>query len=343
MIKAAIIDGAGYNAGELLRLLVNHPDVTVVRVQSDRYAGKAVTEIHHGLEGDTDLRFCADIDYNGIDILFCCLPNGESSRLFTARPFPGQLRVVDLGADFRLTPDPQAANAVAVAPGDEPTHAPAPGQWVYGLPELNRKPMVRGARQVANPGAFAMIIELALLPLARNLLLNGPIHITAITGSTADGPEPSMLTHFPRLNDNVEIYDPLTHRHLAEIMQTIRSIQASFSSEIDFIPVRAGFSRGILATIYLDCPVDIETLEKLYDGSYSDHNFTFRIGRRPDLKDVAGTNKCLIHLEKIGKKLLVTAAIDNLLKGGAGTAVHNMNLLFGLHERTGLYLHPTAF
>lgn len=336
MIKAAIIHGAGYNAGELIRLLVNHPDVTLVSVQSDEHAGKPVTSVHHGLVGDTDLRFTPDIDYKGVDIVFSCLPNGKAAPFFEAHPFPDNLRVIDLSADFRLPANPSDI------PDNDAPQAPA-DVWVYGLPELNRKPMVRGARLVANPGSFAMIIELALLPLARNLLLNSNIHITAITGSTVEGHEPTMLTHFPRLNDNVEIYDPLTHRHLAEITQTLRAVQASFNSEIDFIPVRAGFSRGILAAIYLDCPVDTETLCKLYEDSYSDHNFTYLVDRRPDLKDVAGTNKCLIHLEKIGSKLLITAAIDNLLKGAAGTAVHNMNLLFGLSERTALNLHPTAF
>ncbi len=340
MIKAAIIGGAGYNAGELLRLLVNHPDVTVQWVESAPHAGQAITTVHHGLEGDTDLCFTDTIDYNGLDIVFSCLPNGKAAPFFEANPIPEKLRVIDLSADFRLV----NGKGVDDTPTLERDAQQTPGDlWVYGLPELNRKPMVRGARLVANPGSFAMIIELALLPLARNLLLNSNIHVTAITGSTAEGHEPSMLTHFPRLNDNVEIYDPLTHRHLAETLQTLRTVQTSFNSEVDFIPVRAGFSRGILAAIYLDCPVDIQTLRKLYQDSYHDHNFTYVVDRRPDLKDVAGTNKCLIHLEKVGGKLIITAAIDNLLKGGAGTAVHNMNLLFGLHERTGLYLHPTAF
>lgn len=323
MIKAAIMGADSYNAGELIRLLVNHPDVTLEHVQSSRHGGRAVADVHRGLVGDTDLKFEPELSYSDIDILFCATPNGLSSEYFASHPIPEQLRVVDLSTDFR---DADEASG-----------------WVYGLSELNRKPMVHGARLVASPGSFAMTIELALLPLANNLLLNGPIHITAITGATAEGEIPSEDTHFPHLNDNVVVFDPLTHRHLDEITRTLRRVQSSFCSEIDFVPMRGGFSRGILATIYLDCNVDIPTLNKLYEDTYDDHNFTFLLNRRPDLKDVAGTNKCLIHLEKAGQKLMITAAIDNLLKGGAGNAVHCMNLLFGLHERTGLRLKATAY
>ena len=321
MIKAAIIAGESYNAGELIRLLVNHPDVTLKWVQSSSNAGRAVSEVHHGLVGDSDLVFTGNIDYSGIDVVFSCMAHGESAKWFAEHPFPEEMRVVDLSQDYRM----------------------AEGDWVYGLPELNRKPMVRGARHVANPGCFATVVELALLPLARNLLLNGTIHISAITGATVDGNIPSESSHFPHMSNNVEITDPLTHRHLGEIKRTLGQLQSSFDSEIDFIPFRGGFSRGILAAIYLDCKVDIETLRKLYDETYDDHNFTYRIDRRPNLKDVAGTNKCLLHLEKVGDKLVISAAIDNLLKGGAGNAVHNMNLLFGLHERTGLQLKATAY
>lgn len=322
MIKAAIIAADSYRAGELIRLLVNHPDVEIVWIQSDILAGRPVSEVHNGLIGDTDLCFVPDIDYSCADIVFSCLPHGSSAPFFARNPIPDRIRVVDLSADFRFDDS---------------------GEWAYGLPELNRKAMVRGARLVANPGCFASVIELALLPLARNLLLNSTINITAITGATAEGHTPSSTYHYPRLNDNIEVYEPLTHRHVPEISRTLSSMQKSFDSPVNFIPVRGAFSRGILAAIYLDCNVDIQTLQKLYHQSYDDHNFTFLVDRRPDLKDVAGTNKCLIHLERIGDKLFITAAIDNLLKGSAGTAVHNMNLLFGLHERTGLQLKPTAY
>lgn len=323
MIKAAIIGGAGYTAGELIRLLIHHPDVHLSWVHSTSNASVPVSDVHQGLVGECDLVFTDKIDLNDIDVLFCCTPHGYTTGFFAENPIPDHLKVIDLSNDFRLTTEGS--------------------QWIYGLPELNRKPLVRGGRLVANPGCFATAIELALLPLAKNLLLNAPIHVTAITGATGAGVKPGPTTHFAWRNDNVSVYKPFTHQHLPEIKQTLSALQTSFNSDIFFVPVRGCYSRGILASIYLDCPVAIDELNHLYDEYYDDHNFTFRVDRRPDLKDVVNTNKCLIHLEKIGSKLLITSVVDNLLKGAAGTAVHNMNLLFGLHERIGLLLKPSAF
>ena len=214
---------------------------------------------------------------------------------------------------------------------------------MYGLPELNRKKMVRGAIHVANPGCFATAIQLALLPLAKNLLLHSDIHITAITGSTGAGVKPSATTHYSWRNDNVSIYKPFRHQHLDEIRQTVTELQNGFNSEILFVPMRGCFSRGILASIYLDCNLSIEEVTHLYEEYYSDHSFTFISSAPVDLKDVVNTNKCLIHLEKIDGKLLITSVIDNLVKGASGTAVHNMNLLFGLSEKIGLQLKASAF
>ena len=222
-------------------------------------------------------------------------------------------------------------------------HQDGTHDFVYGLPELNRKAIVRGAKHIANTGRFATAIQLALLPLAKNLLLNKDVHVFAITGSTGAGVKPAPTSHFSWRNDNISIYKPFRHQHLDEIRQSLSQLQNSFASEIDFIPVRGCFSRGIFATLYLDCPVELSEIRRLYDDYYSDHNFTFVTDKMPDLKDVVNTNKCLLHLEKEGNKLIIVSVIDNLLKGASGTAVHNMNLLFGLHERTGLCLKGSAF
>jgi N-acetyl-gamma-glutamyl-phosphate reductase len=323
MIKAGIIGGAGYTAGELIRLLINHPDVTIQWVHSTSNAGRPVAEVHQGLIGETNLTFTDTTDWASINVLFCCTPHGYTRQFFQENDVPNDLKIIDLSADFRIEDD---------------TH-----DFVYGLPELNRKRIVRGARHIANPGCFATAIQLALLPLAKNLLLNSPIQVTAITGSTGAGVKPGATTHYSWRNDNVSIYKPFTHQHLAEIRQTLTTLQSSFSTELNFIPMRGPFSRGIMAVVYLDCNVDIEYIKKLYEDYYDDHNFTFVTDKAPDLKDVVNTNKCILHLEKVGTKLLITSVIDNLVKGAAGTAVHNMNLLFGLHERVGLALKPSAF
>lgn len=323
MIKAGIIGGAGYTAGELLRLLINHPDVDIKWVNSSSNSGNLVTDVHQGLIGEIDLRFTDGTPMDEIDVLFCCTPHGQTRTFLESHEVPEDLRIIDLSADYRI---------------EDGTH-----DFVYGLPELNRKRIVRGAKHIANPGCFATAIQLALLPLAKNLLLNSDIHVTAITGSTGAGVKPSATSHFSWRNNNVSIYKPFTHQHLAEIRQSLTQLQSSFSKPIEFIPMRGPFARGIMAVIYLDCPVDLDVVKKLYEDFYDDHNFTFITDKAPDLKDVVNTNKCIIHLEKIDGKLLITSVIDNLVKGASGQAVHNMNLLFGLHERAGLQLKPSAF
>ncbi|MCC8175806.1 MAG: N-acetyl-gamma-glutamyl-phosphate reductase [Bacteroidales bacterium] len=323
MIRAGIIGGAGYTAGELIRLLINHPDVEIAWVHSTSNAGNPVTDIHQGLIGDTTLRFTDKLDWDAIDVLFCCTPHGKTREFMESCTVPEDVKIIDLSADYRLA-----------AEGND---------FVYGLPELHRKPLVRGAKHVANPGCFATAIQLALLPLAKNLLLNAPIHITAITGSTGAGVKPSATSHFSWRNDNVSIYKPFRHQHLAEIRQSLVELQSSFKQDINFIPVRGCFSRGIMAVIYMDCPVELDEIRRLYEDYYDDHSFTFVTDKAPDLKDVVNTNKCIIHLEKIDGKLLITSVIDNLVKGASGQAVHNMNLLFGLQERVGLMLKPSAF
>ncbi len=323
MIKAGIIGGAGYTAGELIRLLINHPDVEIKWIHSSSNAGNPVTSVHKGLVGELTMNFTDETPLDTIDVLFFCTPHGESRRFMESHEVPADLKIVDLAQDYRIAGDDH--------------------DFIYGLPELNRKAVVRGGMRVANPGCFATAIQLGLLPLAKNLLLNSPIHITAITGSTGAGVKPSATSHYSWRNDNVSIYKPFRHQHLAEIRQSLETLQRSFNAPINFIPVRGCFSRGIMAIMYTDCPVSLDEVKRLYEDYYSDHNFTFISDTPVDLKDVVNTNKCLIHLEKVDDKLLITTVIDNLLKGASGTAVHNMNLLFGLHERTGLQLKPSAF
>lgn len=322
MIRAGILGGEGFAAGELIRLLINHPDVELNRVQSLLHSGKLISEIHQGMEGETYLRFTPEVDFDDLDVVFCCYPHGHTSRLFAEHELPESLKIIDLSRDFRI---------------EGPEH-----EFIYGLPELNRRRLVHGAMRVANPGAFATAIELALLPLAKNLLLNSPIHITAITGFSGSAVEKSSPDQLAWHRDNVSIYQPLAHQHIPEIRQTLQALQTSFDSEIHFIPMRGSFARGMLVTAYMDMPVSIDQLRNLYEDHYADHSFTFVIDRRPDLKDVVNTNKCLIHLEKVAGKLLVTCVIDNILKGAAGQAVHNMNLLFGLQERVGLALKSST-
>lgn len=324
MIKAGIIGGAGYTAGELIRLLLIHPDVELKWVNSSSNAGNLVTDVHQGLIGELDLRFTSETPFEEIDVLFFCTPHGETRKFMESHEVPEELRIIDLSQDYRI---------------QDGTH-----DFYYGLPELNRRRIVKeGAKHIANPGCFATCIQLALLPLAKNLLLNSDVHVNAITGSTGAGVKPSATSHFSWRNDNVSIYKPFKHQHLAEIRQSLLQLQNSFKASVDFIPVRGCFSRGIFTTAYLDCPIELSEIRKLYEDYYADHNFTFVVDKMPDLKDVVNTNKCLIHLMKEEGKLLIVSVIDNLLKGASGQAVHNMNLLFGLHECTGLKLKPSAF
>ncbi|MDR0758041.1 MAG: N-acetyl-gamma-glutamyl-phosphate reductase [Tannerella sp.] len=322
MIKAGIIGGAGYTAGELIRLLINHPDVEIVFINSNSNAGNKVTDVHAGLYGETDLRFSHAVPLNEIDVLFCCTAHGDTVKFMESHVLPEKLKVIDLSADYRLA---------------SPDH-----QFVYGLPELNRRATC-AARYTANPGCFATCIQLALLPLAKHLMLTGDVHVHAITGSTGAGVKPSDTSHFSWRNDNVSIYKPFAHQHLDEIRQGLTKLQRSFHHEIWFIPVRGNFSRGIFATVYTRCKVGPDELQKIYEDYYGDHSFTFVADRSPDLKQVVNTNKCLLHLQKKGDMLLVTSVIDNLLKGASGQAVHNMNLMFNLEETVGLHLKPSAF
>ena len=260
--------------------------------------------------------------FEEIDLLFFCTAHGDTRKFLESHTLPDELKVIDLSMDYRIKSNDH--------------------DFIYGLPELNRRNTCK-SRYVANPGCFATCIELGLLPLAKEHLLNGDISVNAITGSTGAGVKPSSSTHFSWRDNNISIYKPFEHQHLPEILQSIRQLQPDFDGEIDFIPYRGCFPRGIFATLVVKCDLDIETIYKLYESYYERDSFTHIVKRGIDLKQVVNTNKCLIHLEKHGNKLLITSVIDNLLKGASGNAIHNMNLLFGLAETVGLQLKPSAF
>lgn len=322
MIKVGIIGGAGYTAGELIRLLLGHPEVEIKFVHSSSNAGNRITDVHAGLLGETELMFTDKMPFEEIDLLFFCTAHGDTRKFLESHQLPDELKVIDLSMDYRIKSHEH--------------------DFIYGLPELNRRATCK-SRYVANPGCFATCIELGLLPLAKEHLLKGDVSVNAITGSTGAGVKPSATTHYSWRNNNISIYKPFTHQHLAEIMQSVKQLQPDFDGEIDFIPYRGDFPRGIFATLVVKCDLDIETIYKLYESYYERDSFTHIVNKPIDLKQVVNTNKCLIHLEKHGNKLLITSIIDNLLKGASGQAVHNMNLLFGLEETVGLKLKPSAF
>jgi N-acetyl-gamma-glutamyl-phosphate reductase len=314
MIKVGILGGAGYTAGELLRILVNHPEVEIVFVHSTSNAGNYLYEVHGGLFGDTSLRFSDSWDLDAVDVLFLCSAHGKSREFWEQNPCPKHLKVIDLAQDYR----------------DESEG------YVYGLPEWQRDKILQ-ARKIANPGCFATAIQLALLPLAAAGLLKAPVHVTAITGSTGAGVKPVATTHFSWRTDNLSTYKVFEHQHLKEICRNL-----GFDG-IQFVPMRGDFARGIFASVTADCPLDGEAALKLYKDYYAGAAFTFVSDVPVDLKQVVNTNKCIIALEKHGDSLVISSVVDNLLKGASGQAVQNMNLICGLPETTGLKLKASAF
>ena len=321
-IKVGVIGGAGYTAGELLRILVNHPAVEIVFVNSSSNAGNPITDVHSGLIGETSLIFTSELPFGEVDALFLCSAHGDSKKFMDNNEVPASVKIIDLSTDYR-----------AKSPGHD---------FVYGLPELNRDE-IRTATRVANPGCFATAIQLALFPLAAAGLLTDEIHVNAITGSTGAGVKPSDTSHFSWRNNNISIYKPFGHQHLSEIGQSLRQLQTGFNKPVNFIPVRGNFARGIYATTYTHCTLSLEDAKQLYINFYKDAAFTFVVDKNPDMKQVVNTNKGIIYLEKHGDKLLIVSMIDNLLKGASGQAVQNMNLMFGLDEKTGLGLKSIGF
>lgn len=322
MIKAGIIGGAGYTAGELIRLLINHPQVELVFVNSTSNAGNKLTDVHGGLLGETDMKFTDQLPYNEIDVLFFCTAHGDTKKFLDTNKVPENLKIIDLSTDYRKES--------------------AEHEFVYGLPELNKE-KIKQAKRIANPGCFATAIQLALLPLANAQLLNTEVHVNAITGSTGAGVKPSATSHFSWRENNISVYKAFEHQHLGEIRQSLTQLQNNFSEDINFIPVRGNFTRGIFASIYLNFEGSEEDARKLYEDFYKNSPFVIVTDKNPDLKQVVNTNKCVLYVEKHGNKLLILSCIDNLVKGASGQAVHNLNLIFGLDETEGLKLKATGF
>ena len=324
-IKAGIIGGAGYTGGELIRLLLLHPNVEIAFVQSTSQAGKKIYNTHTDLTGETELEFSANHS-NNVDVLFLCGGHDAARKFLQENDLPEQLVVIDLSQDFR----------------HHATKTIGSRKFVYGLPELNRDE-IKSSKSIANPGCFATCIELALLPLANANKLANEIHVNATTGSTGAGQSLSETTHFTWRDSNVSAYKTFSHQHLKEITESLKALQADFDGEILFVPQRGNFTRGIFATVYMKCRLSAEEVLALYERFYTSHPFV-TISMKPlDVKQVVNTNRCFLHLEKQGDNLLITSVIDNLLKGASGQAVQNMNIIFGFDEKAGLQLKPSAF
>lgn len=321
MIKVGIVGAAGYAAGELIRVLLNHPQAEIVFANSGSNAGNLFSDVHEGLLGDTDLRFTDELPFEKIDVLFICLGHGKSEEFLKNNPVPENVKIIDFAQDFRIA-----------APGND---------YVYGLPETHRA-LIAKARHVANPGCFATCIQLALLPLAKAGVLKGDVVINAITGSTGAGVKPQPTTHFSWRNGNMSVYKVFTHQHLLEINQSIREFQPDFGGDLDFVPYRGDFARGIFTTVFMRTELSQEEIDNCY-SMYAGEPFTHYVSRDIDLKQVVNTNRALVHAQKYGDRLLVTSVIDNLLKGAAGQAVENMNIMFGIAEDAGLKLKAAAF
>jgi N-acetyl-gamma-glutamyl-phosphate reductase len=322
-IKAGIVGGAGYTGGELIRLLIHHPYVAVSFIHSRSNAGNQVSSVHQDLIGDTDLKFTGDLS-DDIDVLFLCVGHGEAKKFLAEHAIDDKIKIIDLSQDFRLSDHQKIGNK----------------NFVYGLPELNKE-AIRTAANIANPGCFATAIQLGLLPLAKAGLLR-EVNTTGITGSTGAGQGLSSTSHFSWRANNIQAYKTLTHQHLKEINQSLVQSGAQ-NPEVHFIPWRGDFPRGIFISSVVSCEEELPELLELFDDFYADQPFTIISRQEIFLKQVVNTNKCVIHLEKVGSKLVVHSAIDNLLKGASGQAVQNMNLMFGIDECAGLNLKNTGF
>ncbi|MDH3323372.1 MAG: N-acetyl-gamma-glutamyl-phosphate reductase [Flavobacteriaceae bacterium] len=325
MIKAGIIGGAGYTAGELIRILINHPKVAIDFVFSTSNAGNHIADVHQDLEGEIALKFTDKIDPE-VDVVFLCLGHGNSKAFLQKHTFSDQTKVIDLSNDFRLEKDKHFNDKT----------------FVYGLPELN-KAAIKKADYLANPGCFATAIQLAILPLANKDMIKEDIHVNAVTGATGAGTSLSNTTHFTWRDNNFSHYKVFTHQHLGEINQSIVQLQNNYQNDMFFVPNRGNFSRGIFATTYTEFTGTLEQAKEIYKDFYAEAPYTFVSDKEIFLKQVVNTNKCLIHLHKHQNKLLITSVIDNLLKGASGQAVQNMNLMFGFEETLGISLKANYF
>lgn len=340
MLKIGILGAAGYTGGELIRLLINHPEAEIVFANSESNAGNKVYDVHEGLLGDTELTFTDEMPFDKVDVVFFCFGHGKSEQFLKEHEIPAHVKIIDLAQDFRLK-------------GEH--------DYVYGLPEINKAKIAR-CQHLANPGCFATCIQLGLLPAAKHGLIKNDVSINAITGSTGAGQKPAATTHFSWRSDNFSVYKLFTHQHLHEICETLNTLRPADAPEvvdtlnegfevaddkvtIDFIPYRGDFARGIFCTevITLNKAVDKEEIVTLYKEFYKEAAFTHYSDKAIDLKQVVNTNKALVHVDVFGHKIVVTSTIDNLLKGAVGQAVQNMNIMFGLDEKAGLCLKPSAF
>ena len=321
MVRVGILGAAGYTGGELIRLLINHPQAEIVFANSESNAGNLICDVHEGLMGETDMRFTAEMPFNEVDVVFFCFGHGKSRAFLKEHTIPSHVRIIDLAQDFRIA-------------GEH--------DYVYGLPETHRQE-ISTCMHLANPGCFATCIQLGLLPALKAGIISGDIHTNGITGSTGAGQKPGATTHFSWRNDNISIYKTFTHQHLHEINQTIHELQPQYDGQMFFIPQRGCFTRGIFVTSYARCNTPIEEVKAIYEDYYRDAAFTHVVSTSPDMKQVVNTNKALVYVERYADQLLMVSCIDNLLKGAVGQAVENMNLMFGLPEDTGLRLKASAF
>lgn len=324
-IRVGIVGGAGYTGGELLRILLQHPLVDIGFIHSSSNGGRPVYEVHTDLLGETELTFSTDYSA-AIDVLFLCVGHGSARKFLEQQSFPETVRIIDLSQDFRLS-------ATAKLNGRS---------FVYGLPELHKETILQAAN-IANPGCFATCIQLALLPLASKNQLKAAVHISGITGSTGAGQSLTETSHFSWRDSNISAYKLFNHQHLHEIKQSLGVLQSEAIPPIHFVPYRGNFTRGILITAYLQSDLTLEEARALYQNFYEPHPFVHLSAVNPHLKQVVNTNKCILHLDKVGDQLVIISMIDNLIKGASGQAVQNMNLLFGLNETTGLNLKPSGF
>lgn len=354
MVRVGILGAAGYTGGELLRILINHPEVEIVFANSESNAGNRIADVHEGLLGDTELCFTSEMPFDQVDVIFFCFGHGKSEAFLKEHEIPANVKIIDLAQDFRL-----AQADLKAGKEDTVTGGIKLSQWVYGLPEIHRE-AIKNCQYLANPGCFATCIQEGLLPLAKAGLLTNDIAVNAITGSTGAGQKPGATTHFSWRNDNFSVYKLFTHQHLHEITQTLNELRPEGTPRVvdtlnegyeadgitvDFIPYRGDFARGIFCTevVKLDKAVAKENIIALYKDFYKDAVFTHYCDAALDLKQVVGTNKALVHVEVFGRKVVITSMIDNLLKGAVGQAVQNMNLMFGLPEDAGLKLKAIAF
>ena len=343
MVKIGILGAAGYTGGELIRVLLGHPQVEIVFANSESNAGNPVSDVHEGLVGETDLCFTDKMPFDQVDVVFFCFGHGKSEQFLKEHEIPANVKIIDLAQDFRIKREKvtviSGSNTTAVANYSLFT---IPYNFIYGLPEMHRE-QIRTAIHLANPGCFATCIQLAMLPALKAGIISGDIHVNGITGSTGAGQKPGATTHFSWRNDNISVYKTFTHQHLLEINQTVQELCLGYEGRVLFIPQRGCFTRGIFVTAYAKCDLPIEEVRQIYADYYRDAAFTHFVLTSPDMKQVVNTNKALVYVEKFEDQLLMISCIDNLLKGAVGQAVQNMNLMFGLDEKTGLQLKASAF